>query len=824
MSQHLDNDHPNRPGRLDQPGLHSPNQAAPSSDAQPAQPRRATNPGVSTSTADATGEAQALLATLERLARNAMSLLGAAAVSVSLLDRHKGHLTRWVAMEADAESPRPLHPNPYADVEQWVASHLTPALIGDMLTETQALEQFPSLQLLTPYTYANGAGVGAGVGALRSGSSGSNGGRQPPLRALLCAPLMDGDHILGALTVVSQQPDAFDHTRQRLLAVFSEQAALAVSKTLQAEANAAQARELGALLDASRALTSSLDPTQVFSYVVASIRKVISCDDAVIYVRDPGAAHLRVVAGMGLRGDRLGGARIALDDPHSVAAWVAKNKRAQLSTAGHGDIGAVTETFLSGDDLSLLCVPLISKGDLRGVIMLARAQAFRPGELTAMLNLSNIVAATLENVELYQQARAERAQQAAIFASASDGFAIADDHLALTEVNEAFARMVGQPREQLLGQRLCTVFQRRSSGACRLCGDACLVARALEQGEANDHIECEFPVGLAVGALGVSQPGHVSQPSHPSQPSQPGYGAAYPAPGSPATPPLGVTPRPASYNVARRTPVASARIPRRYVDFSVTPIMGADGPHVLLVGRDVTAMREMDQMKSNFLSMVSHELRGPLQTINGYLDLSLDGMGGELSGQLGEFLRRARAGSEHLTSLVDDLLLLSRRDAGQFTLFPQATDLAPIIHETVEEMEITAEDAEVRLIADVPDELPLALVDGPRITQVMRNLLTNAIKFTPTGGDVIVTTEVTAEQVIIRVRDTGIGIAPEHLPKIFDRFYQVGEGTTRGKGQGQGLGLAIVRIIVEGHAGTLNVTSEPRKGSEFTVAFPRIPA
>jgi len=815
MSQHLDNDHPDRSDRLDHPELYPPYQA-PSSDVKPVQPRRATNPGVATSTADATGEAQALLATLERLAHNALSLLGAAAVSVSLLDRQTGRLTRWVAMDAAAESPRPLHPNPYADVEQWVANHLTPALISDLLTETQVLEQFPSLQLLTPFAYANGAGVGAGnSGNLRNGRTGAH---QAPFRSLLCAPLMDGDRILGALTVVSQQPDAFDHTRQRLLAVFSEQAALAVSKTLQAEANAAQAREVSALLNASHALTSSLDPTQVFSYVVASIRKVISCDDAVIYVRDPGATQLRVVAGMGLRGDRLGGARIALDDPHSIAAWVAKNKRAQLSTAGHGDIGAVTETFLSGDDLSLLCVPLISKGDLRGVIMLARAQAFRPSELTAMVNLSNIVAATLENVQLYQQAQAERAQQAAIFASASDGFAIADDHLALTEVNEAFARMVGQPREQLLGQRLCAVFQRRSSGACRLCGDACLVARALEQGEANDHIECEFPVGLAVGALGVSQP------SHPSQPSQPGYGAAYPAPGSPETPPLGVTPRPASYNVARRAPVASARIPRRYVDFSVTPIMGADGPHVLLVGRDVTAMREMDQMKSNFLSMVSHELRGPLQTINGYLDLSLDGMGGELSGQLGEFLRRARAGSEHLTSLVDDLLLLSRRDAGQFTLFPQATDLAPIIHETVEEMEITAEDAEVRLIADVPDELPLALVDGPRIIQVMRNLLTNAIKFTPTGGDVIVTAEATDTQVVIRVRDTGIGIAPEHLSKIFDRFYQVGEGTTRGKGQGQGLGLAIVRIIVEGHEGTLNVTSEPRKGSEFTVAFPRIPA
>ncbi len=783
-----------QPPRNDQPERQPEDQDSQITRPSPAnQARGASQPSVTRFSAGPAGEAQSLLVTLERLAQNVTSLLGAAAVSVALLDRQTGRLTSWVALGADAAPASSLQANPYADVEEWVAAHLAPALIEDLLAEPQALDQFPSLRSLIPPQTGSGA-------------------HQPPFRSLLSAPLMDGDHILGALTVVSERPRAFDPPRQRLLQVFSEQAALAVSKTLQAEANAAQARELGALLEASRALTSSLDPTQVFTYIVASIRKVIACDDAVIYVLDPGAAVLRVVAGMGLRGDRLGGARIALDDPHSIAAWVAQNRRARLSSSGYAEMGAITETFLSGDDLSLLCVPLISKGALRGVIMLARSQAFKPGELGAMLNLSNIVAATLENVDLFQQARAERAQQAAIFASASDGFAIVNGALGLSEVNEAFARMVGQPRDQLLGQRLCVVLQRQSSGACRLCGGSCLVAQSLQQGEAYDHIECEFP---------LSEPNTTTRPNNASRPigavalSDAMNEALGLAGGS------GTTTGAASG--VRRVPASSSRLPRRYVDFSVTPIMGVEEPHALLVGRDITAIREMDQMKSNFLSMVSHELRAPLQTINGYLDLSLSGMAGALGDQLGEFLRRARAGSEHLTSLVDDLLLLSRRDAGQFSLLRQPTDLAPIIRETVEELEITAEDAEVQLTLEMPDELPLAQVDGPRITQVMRNLVTNAIKFTPTGGDVVVTAEATATQVVIRVRDTGIGIAPEHLPKIFERFYQVGEGTTRCRGQGQGLGLAIVRIIVEGHGGTLHVESVPRKGSVFTVCFPRLP-
>lgn len=732
---------PSQPGAVSQPGASS---SQPGSASRMASMGAGSAPGVGTINS-ATGGPQAandaaeLQATLERLANTVAALMSVSIVSLSLLDQTTGRLTPWVTLDDGGLSARPTRPSPSADVEMWVASHLLPVSLRN-LSDPDALRQFPSLAALPA-------------------SAGS----------LLCLPLIDARHILGALTVISPQPDAFDDGRTQLLQVFSEMAALAVSKTIQSEAHASQARELSALLDASRALTSSLDASQVFTHIVGSIRKVIACDDAVIYVYDERANALRAVAGMGPRGDRLGGKRVPLNDPHSIAAWVASNRRARLSSPGYGEVGPVTELFLSGENLSLLCVPLISKNSLRGVIMLARMQAFRPGELGVALNLSNIIAATLENVELYQHEQAEREQQAAIFASASDCFALVDGALTLIEVNGAFARLIGQPREQLIGQSCNEVLRQRVSGDCPLCDGERYIERALREGMAFDHIECQF-----------------------EQPHQ----------------------------FVRRTGAPRQR--KRSIDFSVTPVMGPEGPRALLAGHDITAIREVDEMKSNFLSMVSHELRGPLQTLNGYLDLLIDDTGQETPEQRQDFLRRARAGSERLTALVDDLLLISRRDAGQFALMREPVDLAPTIRETMEELELTAQDAEVRLVVDVPPSLPLVLADAPRIGQVARNLVANAIKFTPEGGEVRISAQATPTQVILQVRDTGIGIPQEHLPRIFDRFYQVGEATSRGKPHGQGLGLAIVRIIVEGHDGALHVESTPRQGSAFTVALNRL--
>lgn len=237
--------------------------------------------------------------------------------------------------------------------------------------------------------------------------------------------------------------------------------------------------------------------------------------------------------------------------------------------------------------------------------------------------------------------------------------------------------------------------------------------------------------------------------------------------------------------------------------------------------RQAEMMRDANRMKANFLSLVTHELRSPLNTINGYLDLILEGIAGEMNEQQQEFIRRARASSEHLYALLEDLLLASRADAGQLRLNRAPVVLEELVTGAIDELEVTALDGQVTLGADLAADLPVLLADSVRLQQVLRNLLINALRFTPTGGRVTISARVlptcqdeTEERIEVRVSDTGIGIAPEYHERIFERFFQIprSEG---GRSSGQGLGLAIVKMIVELHNGQVCVESVPGAGSAF---------
>lgn len=238
--------------------------------------------------------------------------------------------------------------------------------------------------------------------------------------------------------------------------------------------------------------------------------------------------------------------------------------------------------------------------------------------------------------------------------------------------------------------------------------------------------------------------------------------------------------------------------------------------------RQAELVRDAERMKANFLSLVTHELRSPLNTINGYLDLILEGMTGELNVQQQEFIRRARASSEHLYALLEDLLLATRADAGQMRLKRSLVPLDELVAGAIEELEVSAQDSQITLESELPSGLPSLLIDSVRIQQVLRNLLTNALHFTPAGGRITVSARVLPASkhqenglVEVHVRDTGIGIASEYHERIFERFFQVprAEG---GRGSGQGLGLAIVKLIVELHGGRIWLESAPGRGSTFS--------
>ncbi|MBI5555045.1 MAG: response regulator [Elusimicrobia bacterium] len=234
----------------------------------------------------------------------------------------------------------------------------------------------------------------------------------------------------------------------------------------------------------------------------------------------------------------------------------------------------------------------------------------------------------------------------------------------------------------------------------------------------------------------------------------------------------------------------------------------------------VVKLRELNQAKSDFLSMVSHELRSPLTSIKGYTALMLAGHAGETNESQKRFLKIVEEQSDHLTNLITELLNLSRIEAGQVRMNKSSLSLKALTETIVDRLRSHFEQKKINLTAIIQDDLPFVYADKDKLIQVLANFLTNALKFTPENGRVIIEIFEKDKNVEARISDTGIGILPGELEKIFEKFYQVDSSSTRQTG-GAGLGLAIVKRIVEMHAGKVWAESDgPNKGSHFCFLLP----
>lgn len=237
------------------------------------------------------------------------------------------------------------------------------------------------------------------------------------------------------------------------------------------------------------------------------------------------------------------------------------------------------------------------------------------------------------------------------------------------------------------------------------------------------------------------------------------------------------------------------------------------------IGRDISAYKEIDQLKGEFISTVSHELRTPLTAIRGSLGLLEGGIAGELPELAREMVTIALENSDRLIRLVNDLLDLEKMNSGKMELRKAPNDIAHLIVNAVRDLAATARTAGIEII--VKESAPIRLnVDGDRITQVLVNLIGNAIKFSPEQSTVDVgMIELPSAMLRIYVRDHGRGIARDDLDRLFRKFSQVDASANRRHG-GTGLGLAISKMLVELHGGTIGVSSELGKGTTFWFELP----
>ncbi len=230
--------------------------------------------------------------------------------------------------------------------------------------------------------------------------------------------------------------------------------------------------------------------------------------------------------------------------------------------------------------------------------------------------------------------------------------------------------------------------------------------------------------------------------------------------------------------------------------------------------------KEKKLIEENFITMVSHQLRSPLVAIQQYFEVILAGMVGEVQEKPKEMILRSRNRLEGLLNLINDWLDVARLDSGQIVDNIEPLSLKKVIKKIIEDMRPLTQDDNISLELGSCSENDLVQGDKETLEQVFSNLITNAIRYNKPKGRVIITIKENKDFVSAEVQDTGIGIAEEHLPFIFDQFYRVKRGEDQ-KVKGTGLGLSIAKKIVEAHGGSIRVSSELGKGSSFTVLLPK---
>lgn len=254
---------------------------------------------------------------------------------------------------------------------------------------------------------------------------------------------------------------------------------------------------------------------------------------------------------------------------------------------------------------------------------------------------------------------------------------------------------------------------------------------------------------------------------------------------------------------------------------NIAPIRNEEGNILGAVSvlRDITKLKEIDKIKSQFVSMVAHELRAPLAAIKGWLEIVITGEGGGDAEQKQQWLERAKDRSDSLLALVNDLLEINKMEAGKIAQKIEPVQVTDLIKKIVDFLKPEASKKGIEVKVNFPADLPLIQADQRDMEKLFTNLITNAIKYNKKKGSVTIEGEVEGSFVCYRVKDSGIGISPDHLGHIFDDFYRADDDRVK-KITGTGLGLTIAKKIVNSHFGHLEVESRLGQGSEFSVFLP----
>lgn len=624
------------------------------------------------------------------------------------------------------------------------------------------------------------------------------GSTEVEMGSAVLAPLTVSNQVVGVLRAGRQETHSFSPAEIATLSALADQVAVAVqnarlfdevhrfSQELERRVEE-RTQELAEAMDEltkerdrvetlyriTSQLSASLDLDRVLHRALELVVEAVGAEQASIMMLEPQSDRLTYRAALG-EGVELpfGGMTARFSRDEGLAGWVIKHREAAILADTRQDQRWVKPHKQKREYRSALAVPLVVSDEVLGTLLLLHPQPdyFDEDHLRLVEAAATQVANAISNAELYNLIRDQterlgytlKAQQIEATKSQSILEGVADGVMVTDAGGKVI--LVNAAAERILELPREEALGRMTNEMLGLYGD-----------QAQDWMETA------------------------SRWSK----------------------QPETYTIGEYL-AAQLDVGDRIVSVHLAPVlMGDEFLGTVSVFRDVTAEVETERTKSEFVSTVSHEMRTPMTSIKGYVELLLMGTVGTLTDDQHNFLTIIKNNVDRLTELANDLLDLSRIESGRVELSTRVMCVEEAISQVITAIEARAKSKGLILQQDVPPDLPGVIADPARVAQILTNLVGNACQYTPTGGEIVVSARAHQEEVNISVSDTGIGIAPEDQNKIFDRFFRADDPLVHEE-SGTGLGLAIVKSLVEMHSGRIWVESELRKGSTFTFTLPTV--
>ena len=601
-------------------------------------------------------------------------------------------------------------------------------------------------------------------------------------KSMLVVPLLSKGQVIGTLFINHVgRPYAYTDQDVAITMAIASQAAVAIENAQLYEESRRKSEELlASFRRIGEALTAGLDLSETLEIIVNLATEMVHADIGCLeLVGEQGELTVEATRGVSVRearsriagrGDSLGEAILMSGGPLRVADL-------------RSDEGRRWGNPFSDEMGTYLGVPLRLRGEVKGVLAVYdhRPGRFTPAETEVLSSFANqaavaidnarlfaalqkqvveLSAAMAQNAALYASFQAEKDRLDAIFRSSSDAIYVVDSQLRILAFNPAAERLTGWRAAEAIGAPCSEVFQCNHCAESRTqtsCSPACPMRRVLSSRESLPYQELTI-----------------------------------------------ITRDDQTKDLA--------------ASFSYIPASNDTGPCGVAIVRDISQIKEVDRLKSEFVSMVSHDLRTPLAVIKGYAATLLNPLLSLDREREKRFIKGINDASDRLTRLIDNLLSVSRLESGRFKLNPQVFDLNEVVMRVAASFRSSS--GKHQISVRVPSDGLRIRADRDQMEQVLTNLVSNAVKYSPEGGEITIAGRAFDGEVEVVVSDQGIGIPRSQFSRVFERYYR-GDAAVARRVSGTGLGLYICKSIVEAHGGRIWVESEPGQGSVFHFSVPR---